>query len=125
MSFCLPTKGLIIRQPWVGLILSRQKTWEMRSKPTTVRGRIALIEAKSGFIVGEAIITESPTTYSLGHVMRQFARHRVEDTMLLEQWRFPWVLEGAFRYEKPAPYNHPRGAVLWVDLTKPGVLNHG
>jgi hypothetical protein len=36
-------RGLIIREPWISLILSGKKTWEMRSKSCPQRGVIALI----------------------------------------------------------------------------------
>jgi len=41
-------KGLIIKEPWISLILSRKKTWELRSRDTRVRGRIALIRKDRG-----------------------------------------------------------------------------
>ncbi|MBD8246954.1 ASCH domain-containing protein [Xanthomonas campestris] len=41
-------KGLVIDEPWISLILSGQKTWEMRSRATSIRGRIALIKKGSG-----------------------------------------------------------------------------
>ena len=40
-------KGLIIADPWIGYIISGTKTWEMRSRNTTIRGRIALIRKGS------------------------------------------------------------------------------
>jgi hypothetical protein len=47
-------KGLIIKEPWISLILSRKKTWELRSRDTRVRGRIALIRKGSGTVIGVA-----------------------------------------------------------------------
>lgn len=114
----LPERGLIIRQPWIGLILSGEKTWEMRSKPTNVRGRIALIEAGTGLIVGEAELYSSPTYFTLGGIAHEYKCHRVNDYALLERWRFPWILREAKPYEEPIPYTHPKGAVIWVDLSK-------
>ena len=49
-------RALIIQKPWVDLILDNIKIWEMRSTKTNVRGKIGLIEAGSGLIVGEAIL---------------------------------------------------------------------
>lgn len=45
-------RALIIREPWIELILSGRKTWEIRGTATSVRGRIGLIRARSGLIVG-------------------------------------------------------------------------
>ena len=109
-------RALIIRKPWIDLILSGRKTWEMRSRPTNIRGRIGLIEQGSGFIVGECNLDhcgESITNYNLGwgdHL------HLISDRDLLVKWHVPWVLSCARRYEKPIPYKHPRGAVTWVKL---------
>ena len=50
-------RALIIRQPWIGKILDGSKTWEMRGRPTSIRGRIGLIEQGSGMIVGEATLS--------------------------------------------------------------------
>lgn len=52
-------KGLIIDQPWIGLILSGKKTWEMRKTACHHRGRIALIRKGSGQVVGTADIVNS------------------------------------------------------------------
>ena len=45
-------KGLIIDEPWISLIVSGQKTWEMRPRDTQVRGRIGLIRKKSKAVIG-------------------------------------------------------------------------
>ena len=44
--------GLIIRSPWIEKILAGEKTWEIRSSNTNVRGPIALIRGGSGLVVG-------------------------------------------------------------------------
>ena len=108
-------RALIVRQPWIDLILSGKKIWEMRSKPTNIRGLIGLIEQGTGLIVGECIITESDDTTLDSHERGLFhGNHRVDDYSLLEKWCYVWELEGAKRYKKPIPYNHPQGAVTWV-----------
>lgn len=109
-------RALIVRQPWIELILSGEKTWEMRSKPTSVRGRIGLIEQGTGLIVGECNLDrvgESINNFNLGYGKHL---HKVDDFELLEKWHVPWILSGAMRYEKPIHYQHPRGAVTWVRL---------
>lgn len=50
-------RGLRIRGPWIDLILSGGKTWEIRGSATRVRGLIALIESGSGTVVGVAELT--------------------------------------------------------------------
>lgn len=109
-------RALIIKQPWIDLILSGEKTWEMRSRPTNIRGRIGLIEQGTGLIVGEAELVdckESVTSFDIGYCDW---KHRIYDLDLLEKWHIPWELQNAKRYEEPIPYKHPRGAVVWVNL---------
>ena len=53
-------KGLIIREPWIGMILAGRKTWEMRSRQTPYRGRIGLIRKGTGMVVGIAEIVDEP-----------------------------------------------------------------
>lgn len=114
-------RALIIRQPHIGHILNGDKSWEMRSKPTKIRGKIGLIEAGSGLIVGECEIIrmqQAPTTYRARHMTRSY--HRIDESRydVMDKWCWAWVIENAIKYETPIPYKHPSGAVIWVDLTK-------
>lgn len=107
---------MIIRKPHIDKILDGSKTWEMRTTGTKVRGRIGLIEAGSGLIVGECNLDgvgESVSNFNIGYGQH---KHQVEDLSRLEKWHIPWILSGAIRYEKPIPYDHPKGAVIWVKL---------
>lgn len=109
-------RALIIRRPHIDKILSGEKIWEMRSKPTKVRGRIGLIEAGSGLIVGECEILgvgESIKNFNLGYGQHF---HRVEDLSLLDKWHIPWIMGNPVRYKEPIPYDHPKGAVIWVKV---------
>lgn len=111
-------RALIVRKPWIDLILSGDKCWEMRSKPTKIRGRIGLIEQGTGLIIGECDLDHSqilPLDKLELEAYRCF--HQVDDLSLLDKWRFPWELKNVKRYEQPIPYQHPKGAVIWVNLT--------
>jgi hypothetical protein len=109
-------KALIIRKEWLDLILDGTKTWEMRSRPTKVRGRILLIEAGSGHIVGECIIDGCAYRPIPLEDNPYFDKHQVGDTNLLKKWCYPWFLSEIHRYVKPIPYTHPKGAVVWVNI---------
>lgn len=114
-----PSRGLIIRQPWIGLILAGKKNWEMRATKTKVKGRIALIEAGAGLIVGETdLIGCGEPIAGIEEAKHYLDMHCVEDFKLLEKWKYPWILLGTKKYKKPIPYQHPKGAVIWVDLSK-------
>ena len=52
-------QGLIIRQPYIDMILDGRKTWEMRSKRCNRRGQIALIQQGTKTVVGVAdVVTQ-------------------------------------------------------------------
>ncbi len=111
-------KGLIIKEPWIGLIIAGKKTWEMRSRDTRVRGRIALIRKGSKFVVGIADLVNTIPDLSVQELRANVARHQVDALQLDEsfKWKTAWVLDRARSLGEPVPYQHPRGAVIWVDL---------
>src|SRR5438309_11969383 len=73
---CPEMKGLIIREPWISLILSRKKTWELRSRDTRVRGRIALIRKGSGTVVGVAELVGTLPKLSRSSLISNVKKHR-------------------------------------------------
>ena len=114
-------RALVIDEPWIGLILRGEKTWEMRKTGTKIRGPIALIRKGSGHVVGIARVVDSlaplmtPETYAAGE-----PRHRIppeRQAALRDAWMTPWVLADAKPLRRPVPYRHPSGAVIWVTLT--------
>lgn len=112
-------RALVIRQPHIGHILDGMKTWEMRSAPTKIRGRIGLIEAGSGLIVGEAEIDRmqsAPKTYRARYMTRCFHRIQEDRYSVMDKWCWAWVLSNVLRYDEPVAYEHPQGAVIWVSL---------
>jgi len=87
--------------------------------PLTIRGRIGLIEAGSGLIVGEAEIDRmqsAPKSYRARHMTRAY--HRIPEARynVMDKWCWAWVLFNVLRYDEPVAYAHPQGAVIWVSL---------
>ena len=109
-------RGLIIQGKWLDLILDNGKVWEMRSSRTKIRGQIALIESGTGLIVGEAELIGCGEALSRDEAVAAYQSHKVFNIDLLEKWKYPWILKNAKRYDKPKPYDHPQGAVIWVRL---------
>lgn len=108
-------RALIVKKEWLDKILDGSKPWELRSTKTNIRGRIALIESGTGLIVGEITLYGcSPTPIPKNKKLIKY--HRVENLELLDKWKYAWYLKDAERYEKPIPYVHPQGAVIWVKL---------
>ncbi|NOI32035.1 ASCH domain-containing protein [Vibrio coralliilyticus] len=111
------SKGLIIDQPWIDLILNGSKCWEMRSHATNFRGDFALIQKGTGHIVGLSTLIDSLNPLSASELTVYMDKHRVDYQSQPEllKWNTPWVL-GNSRRIKPVPYKHKRGAVVWINL---------
>ena len=108
---------LVVKNPWLDLILSRRKSWEIRDAQTNQRGKIHLaLSGAGGRIVGPCHITDSFAT-DKGELEMHFSKHRIKDLALIT-YRRPhvWVLSKARRYKKPFVYSHPQGAIKWVKL---------
>ncbi|MGH9685528.1 MAG: ASCH domain-containing protein [Candidatus Acidiferrales bacterium] len=112
--------GLIIRSPWVEMILDGKKTWEIRGSYTHIRGKIALIRGGSGLVVGACNLVDV-----VGPLKRtEFRKHRrnvglkpSEARWLPYENTYAWVLKGAKKFRRPRRYRHPSGAVIWVRLS--------
>lgn len=113
-------KGLIIDTPAIDRILAGNKTWEMRSTHTKVRGVIALIRKKSGTVVGTAELVDSRGPFSPTEILQNQQFHQISNERLADpkvaKWNHAWVLKNAKLFSKPIPYRHPSGAVIWVTL---------
>jgi hypothetical protein len=102
------------------MILSGEKTWEMRSRATSVRGEIALIAKGTGKVVGVARLVDSYPPLTPEAMQSHFTKHRIPAEKVAEsgfKWFTPWVLVDLRPLETPIPYEHPSGAVTWVNLS--------
>lgn len=111
-------KGLIIDEPWIGKILRGEKVWEMRTTATSLRGHIALIRKGSGQVVGSAELVDSIGPLDAIACRAHRDKHGIppsQDEALL-RWNHAWVFENAKPLVKPVAYEHPNGAVIWVNL---------
>src|SRR5688500_3409173 len=98
-------KALIVREPWLSLVLRGEKTWEMRSTELRYRGPIGLIRQGTGQVVGAASVAGCLPPLSLGELAGTFEKHRIppgEQAAAFERgWRVPWVLEKAQALARP------------------------
>jgi len=114
------SRALVIDQPWVGFIADGTKIWEMRTRPTKVRGWIGLIEKGTGMIIGVAYLKDSLPALQRGKYQLHYRKHRVRPKPgqnYKGKYLYPWVMAKAFMLPKPVPYKHPSGAVIWVTLS--------
>lgn len=120
--------GLVIKQPWIDLILDGKKTWEIRGSTASIRGKIALIQSKSGKVVGTCDVVGCIGPIALDELRRQHDKHRIPLASLGESpypKTYAWVLANAVRFQMPLPYQHPSGAVIWVRLSPENCSGYG
>ncbi len=113
--------GLIIKKEWCDKIFDENKTLEIRGQRSKrSEGTIAIIQSKSGFIVGQAFYVgcfEIKNSMEFKHY-RDY--HKINLTMDQLQAEFnyknvwAWRLKYAERFKKPKPYKVKPGAVIWV-----------
>jgi len=114
-------RGLIIDEPWISKILEGSKTWEMRSRPTKLRGLIGLIRKGSGQVVGVADLMGNGPCLDQESFSQHADKHGVTDPQMHVAavrggWIHPWVLSAARPLPRPVPYTHKQGAVIFVKL---------
>jgi hypothetical protein len=113
-------RGLIVGSPHIDRILSGKKTWEIRGHATKIRGRIMLIRAGSGQVVGSCEIVETIGPLSLNELRRNAGKAGVRrnelDGMPYKR-TYAWVVKNAKSFARARSYQHPSGAVVWVNLT--------
>lgn len=109
--------ALIIRKPWIDLILDGKKTWEIRSSNTHIRGEIELIQSSSGLVIGKCELVDS-IQLDLKTYQSSSDKHCIMEELdkLPYKKTYAWAIRNPIRYEKPRPYKHPSGAVIWVKL---------
>lgn len=112
-------KGLIIKPCWADLILSGEKTVEIRGSNTKIRGTIGIIKSKSGSVFGTVDLYDSVfLTKELYEELR--GSHRVgnsyEELLKIYPKPYGWCFKNTVKYDKPLKYNHKRGCVIWVNL---------
>jgi len=109
-------RALIIKQPHIGSILDNRKCWEMRSTDTKTRGWIALIEQGTGLIIGKCFLFQTKKLDNDSLRTEQSKKYHCLDysTGKYDKWSWAWVIGRMERFDKPIPYKHPQGAVIWV-----------
>lgn len=111
--------GLMIKRPWIDLILSGKKTWEIRGSNTEKRGAIALIESGSKHIVGIARLVKVRGPLELSDYVHYKSYHLATPDELSElpyPHTYAWELADAEPLLEPVKYEHPLGAITWVNL---------
>jgi len=113
-------RGLVIREPWIGLILGGRKSWEMRSRPISLRGRIGLIRQGTGHVCAVADLVDCLPPIAPDQLAQTRDRHAIPPEQFGDvarnRWLVPWVLGNVQILNPSVPYRHPSGAVQTIVL---------
>ena len=113
-------KGLIIKPYWADLILSGEKVIEVRGSSTSVRGEIGIIKSKSKAVFGTVDLYDCMPIgkEEFEGLLRHYHKINMSYDELLKIYPKPyaWFLRNVKIFEKPIPYEHKRGCVIWVNL---------
>lgn len=110
-------KGLLIKEPWIDLILEGKKIWEIRSSNTKKRGEVFLIKSGTGKIFGKIqLINSFPLDDD--EFFNSIDKHQIKNhgNRLPYKNTHAWVFDDPIIFDKPIEYSHPQGAVIWVNL---------
>src|SRR3989442_13404456 len=99
----LPERALIIRPEPIDRVLAGTKTWQIRTRPTNIRGPIGLIASRSGLVVGTCELVDVKGLLTYGEFRRNGRKWggRPSDVGRGDHLRFyAWVLRKARRFRK-------------------------
>ena len=109
-------KGLIIKSPYIDQILDGKKKWEIRGSNTNIRGKICLIKSGTKKVYGEVDLVDSFEINLEKYNEYHKEMYGTVCDKLPYKKTYAWVLENACLYKEVISYNHPRGAIIWVNL---------
>jgi len=115
------TRALLIRHPWIDMILDGKKTWEIRGTNTAIRGVIGLIPSRSGTIAGVCEVVDCIGPLSDREFRKNAKKAGMRPCEAELGWyrnTYAWVLTSPRYLQRPVPYKHPSGAVIWVNLDR-------
>ncbi len=110
--------ALVVVDPYASLIVSGEKTLELRAAPTNKRELVGIIRKGSGLIVGLARVSGCSGPLGGAELDALRGRHLVPAEELAKRpaWRWGWKLEAARPLPEPVAYRHPNGAQSWVTI---------
>ncbi|KIX84623.1 ASCH domain-containing protein [Thermus filiformis] len=115
-----PKLGLIVREPYASLIVDGKKTWEIRKRYARHRGPLGIVTG--GWLIGQADLVGVEGPFRVEELLAHRDKHLAEESFLRayagEDPLYAWVLENAFRYEKPLLVPRKAGRVMFVDLSE-------
>ena len=113
-------KALVVDLDFLYPILLTNKTWLLRPRPTTVRGRVGLIAKGNCLVVGVASIIDCtrllPSEVVSATQQLHGISHGDQRMAKFAACRCAWILSDVTRLRYPVDYEHRRGWSTWVDI---------
>ena len=110
-----PKSALLMKPEWAHEILHNGKDLELRSSPCHSKVGKTVALGTGGMLLGEVTIVGcffAGSFMSLIHVMFEKDIWKITNI-------WAWELKNPIVYSStPKPYFHPKGAIVWIDLTK-------
>jgi hypothetical protein len=111
---------LVVAEPWATLLVDGEKTWELRTTSTKIRGLIGVAAKSSGTIIGAVDLVDVHGPFTSTEIAPYEHFHRVPasstSTYSGPKGLYGWEVTSAVRFDPPIPYGHPQGAIIWVLL---------
>jgi len=112
-------RALILKEPWASLVVSGQKTLEIRTMKTKKVGKeIYIAKAGTKTLIGKVTIDKC-ILLSENECDALTDKHRAAKYIkhIKNKKIYGWFLKNAVAFEKAIPYQHPPGAQIWVVLS--------
>lgn len=114
-------RGLIVRDPYASKLLNGEKIWEIRGRPTQIRGPVVIVKQGTGKAYGIANLVRVLGPLDLDDLVTS-PEVPPEERDELRRDGLPYLMTYAYVFtspqwfEHPMSYRHPNGAVTWVRL---------
>jgi ASCH domain len=117
----LGPRGLLIRDPYASQLLNAAKIWEIRARPTQIRGPIVIIKSGTGRAFGTVNLVRVLGPLDLEDLLAApelptSEREEFRRQGLPYSKTYAYVFSNPRWFERPISYRHPSGAITWVRL---------
>ncbi|MCV7286884.1 ASCH domain-containing protein [Mycolicibacterium wolinskyi] len=114
-------RGLIVRDPYASQLLNGDKIWEIRGRPTQIRGPVVIVKQGTGKAYGIANLVRVLGPLDLDDLVTAAEvtseeRDELRRDGLPYKKTYAYVFTNPQWFEHPISYRHPNGAVTWVRL---------
>jgi hypothetical protein len=111
----------MIRDPYASQILNGKKIWEIRGRPTQIRGPVVIVKSGTGSAYGTANLVRVLGPLELEDLivapeLPEKERREFALSGLPYPKTYAYVFTNPQWFECPIPYRHASGAVTWVRL---------